>query len=269
MAKIGFIGAGNMASSLIGGMLATDYLKEDIIAADPNPGDDIRALGIELSTDNAAVASSVEILILAVKPQILKTICQNLSTAVKRNNPLIISVAAGIQIDSINHWLDHASPVIRVMPNTPALISLGMSGLYANSQCSGEQKNRAMEIMLTVGKAVWLNEEQQIDAVTAISGSGPAYFFLFIEGLIEAAKSLGLSDEISQTLALQTALGAATMASQSEIDPAVLRKRVTSPGGTTEQAIKTFIEGNLAELIQKATQAAADRSVSLSKELGK
>ncbi len=267
-AKIGFIGAGNMACSLIGGMLRAGYRSDLIIAADPQINQRAKSLGIEVTTNNQAVALCSDVLVFAVKPQILKQVCKQLSGSMGETHPFIISVAAGIRIESIQRWLQHRAPIIRVMPNTPALIGQGMSAMFANPECSDAQKKIAEQIMQTVGQTVWLMVEKDIDTATAISGSGPAYFFLFIESLIEAAISHGLSTDTARHLALQTALGASGMVSLSGEAPAELRRQVTSPGGTTEQAIKILINGKLPELIRQAVDAAIRRSEQLSEESG-
>ncbi len=267
MEKIGFIGAGNMARSIIGGMLNSGYAADHIRASDPTPNEN--DIGVQLMSDNHDVASWADVLVLAVKPQVLKTVCEDISDNVQDSKPLILSIAAGIRSEAIDTWLGSNTAIIRVMPNTPALIGLGMSGMFANANCTTENKAISEKIMNSIGEHIWLDQETGIDAVTAISGSGPAYFFLFIEGLIEAAIKQGLSEDAAKKLALQTARGAAQMAYESEHDAAELRRRVTSPGGTTEQAIKTFQDNQLIQLIDKAVDAAAKRSVELSEELGK
>ncbi len=263
-AKTGFIGAGNMAGSLIGGMLRAGYRNDRIIAADPQA----KSLGVEVTTSNRDVALCSDILVLAVKPQILKPVCQELASHMQEVRPLIISIVAGIRIESIQRWLQRRSPIMRVMPNTPALTGQGMSALFAGPGCSKAQKTMAEQIMQTVGQTVWLTTEQEIDAVTAISGSGPAYFFLFIELLIEAAIGQGLPPDTARHLVVQTALGASGMVGLTGEEPAKLRHQVTSPGGTTEQAIKILINGKLPELVRQAVDAATRRSRQLSEELG-
>ena len=268
MTNIGFIGAGNMASSMIGGLLRADYDRTRLRAADPAAAEKTSALGIEVTAYNNDLAAWADIIILAVKPQVLRHVCRDIAPLVQQRQPLILSVAAGIRSETIGQWLDCTAPIIRIMPNTPALIGLGMSGLFANPVCRHEHKTRAEHIMQTVGKTVWLDNESDIDTVTAISGSGPAYFFLFIEGLVAAAQQQGLDHKVAQQLALQTALGAASMAAQSDVDPAELRRRVTSPGGTTERAIETFLAADMPQLIAQAVDAAKRRSAELSIELG-
>lgn len=266
MKKIGFIGAGNMAHSIIGGMLNAGYDATAIRAADPIlPENNI---GIDITSDNNRVARWADIIILAVKPQTLKAVCTNILQAVQNKKPLIISVAAGIRSEAINNWTGGNNAIIRVMPNTPALIGQGMSGMFFNEQVSNDQKQIAEKILGMVGKTVWLDREADIDSVTAISGSGPAYFLLFIEALIDAATNRGLPPETARVLALQTALGAAQMASESTHSVTKLRHQITSPGGTTEQAIDTLKKGQLTQLINQAVDAAAKRSAELAEKLG-
>jgi pyrroline-5-carboxylate reductase len=267
---LGFIGAGNMAASLIGGLIAKGYSPQMISAADPYaPALDALAArsGIHACTDNHTVANASDVLILAVKPQVMKAVLTDLAPALRARKPLIISIAAGISIDSLCAWLGEALPVVRCMPNTPALVQLGASGLYANAQVSQAQRQQAQAVLEAVGIALWLDNEGQIDAVTAVSGSGPAYFFLLMEAMIAAGQQLGLSAETATALTLQTALGAAQMAVQSDVDPAELRRRVTSPGGTTERAIAYFEQQQLRETVAGALAAAAERSKALSEQL--
>jgi len=267
MNKIGFIGAGNMASSIIGGLLNAGYATDNIRASDPSPAQSDLSLDIEVLNDNEAIAEWADIIILAVKPQVLKTVCKQIAGQVKQHDKLIISIAAGIRSTSITDWLGADAACIRVMPNTPALLGLGMSGLYANPHTSGEQVNTASDIMQTVGKVAQFDNEEMIDSVTAISGSGPAYFFLLIEAMIKAGIQQGLNEDDAKSMVLQTAVGAATMAVQSDVDTEELRRRVTSPGGTTERAIQTLLDGDFMQLISSAIDAASKRSVELSSEL--
>jgi len=267
MIKIGFIGAGNMAGSLIGGLLKAEYKPDNIRASDSTPDGKDKQLGIQVIGNNQDIAAWADIIILAVKPQVLKSVCRQITEQVRERQPLIISIAAGIRSNSITGWLDAEVACIRVMPNTPALVGLAMSGLYANPQTSQAQIDTATEIMQTVGQVTQFGNEDMIDAVTAVSGSGPAYFFLFMEAMIEAAKQQGLSQDDASSLVLQTALGAATMAVQADVDTVELRRRVTSPGGTTERAIQTMQESNIMQIIRDAISAATQRSVELSNEL--
>ncbi|WP_349746346.1 pyrroline-5-carboxylate reductase [Pseudomonas frederiksbergensis] len=268
--RIAFIGAGNMAASLIGGLRAKGLDAAQIRASDP--GEETRARvkaehGIEVFADNAQAIEGVDVVVLAVKPQAMKAVCEAIRPSLKPNQ-LVVSIAAGITCASMNNWLG-AQPIVRCMPNTPALVRQGVSGLYATAQVSAEQRQQAQELLSAVGIALWLDEEQQLDAVTAVSGSGPAYFFLLIEAMTAAGVKLGLPPEIAAQLTVQTALGAAHMAVASDVDAAELRRRVTSPAGTTEAAIKSFQAGGFEALVEKALGAAAHRSAEMAEQLGK
>lgn len=268
--RIAFIGAGNMAASLIGGLRAKGLDAAQIRASDP--GEETRARvkaehGIEVFADNAQAIEGVDVVVLAVKPQAMKAVCEAIRPSLKPNQ-LVVSIAAGITCASMNNWLG-AQPIVRCMPNTPALLRQGVSGLYATAQVSAEQRQQAQELLSAVGIALWLDEEQQLDAVTAVSGSGPAYFFLLIEAMTAAGVKLGLPPEIAAQLTVQTALGAAHMAVASDVDAAELRRRVTSPAGTTEAAIKSFQAGGFEALVEKALGAAAHRSAEMAEQLGK
>ncbi|MBB1518785.1 pyrroline-5-carboxylate reductase [Aquipseudomonas guryensis] len=267
--RIAFIGAGNMAASLIGGLLAQGTPASHIRASDP--GAEQRAkvaaeFGIELFESNAEAIAGADVVVLATKPQVLKGVCQSLAPNLTTGQ-LIVSIAAGIGCASLANWLG-PRPIVRCMPNTPALLRQGASGLYANTEVSAAQRQLAEQLLSAVGLALWLDEEQQIDAVTAVSGSGPAYFFLLIEAMTAAGEQLGLPRAIAEQLTVQTALGAARMASESDVQAAELRRRVTSPNGTTEAAIKSFQAGGFEALVQKALEAAATRSAELAEQLG-
>ena len=270
MTNIAFIGAGNMASAIIGGLIQTRD-PQSIWACDPSQeklNDLHETFGIQTTTNNLDAIPNVDVIILAVKPQVMEQVLAPLQSALQQKQPLIISVAAGINLNSLATWCGGDLPIVRCMPNTPALVGQGASGLYANKQTTDQQKEISETILNAVGMSVWVKNEDELNAVTAVSGSGPAYYFLFMEAMIAAGEKLGLSKETATSLTLKTALGAATMASNSDIDPAQLRKNVTSPNGTTEQAINTFMENDFETLVEKALTAASDRSVSLSEELG-
>ncbi|MHC8341554.1 pyrroline-5-carboxylate reductase [Pseudomonas sp. HLT2-19-2] len=267
--RIAFIGAGNMAASLIGGLRAKGLDAAQIRASDP--GAETRAKvnaehGVEVFADNAEAIQGAEVIVLAVKPQAMKAVCEAIRPSLKPNQ-LVVSIAAGITCASMNNWLG-AQPIVRCMPNTPALVRQGVSGLFATAEVNAEQRQQAEELLSAVGIALWLNEEQQLDAVTAVSGSGPAYFFLLIEAMTAAGVKLGLPPETAAQLTLQTALGAAHMAVASDVDAAELRRRVTSPAGTTEAAIKSFQAGGFEALVEKALGAAAHRSAEMAEQLG-
>ncbi|MBV6827025.1 pyrroline-5-carboxylate reductase [Pseudomonas sp. PD9R] len=268
--RIAFIGAGNMAASLIGGLRAKGLDAAQIRASDP--GDETRARvsaehGIEVFADNAQAIDGADVVVLAVKPQAMKTVCEAIRPSLKPGQ-LVVSIAAGITCASMNNWLG-TQPIVRCMPNTPALLRQGVSGLFATAQVTAEQRQQAQELLSAVGIALWLEEEQQLDAVTAVSGSGPAYFFLLIEAMTAAGVKLGLPADVAAQLTLQTALGAAHMAVASDVDAAELRRRVTSPAGTTEAAIKSFQAGGFEALVEKALGAAAHRSAEMAEQLGR
>ncbi len=264
-----FIGAGNMASALIGGLIQRGHPPERITASDPDAGKLERLhrdFGIRTEGDNLSAATGADAVLLAVKPQVMKPVCTALAPLLPA--PLFISIAAGLREDAIDRWLGGGKALVRCMPNTPALVGLGASGLHANPRVSVAQRQQAEAILQAVGMTVWVDDETQLDAVTAVSGSGPAYFFLFIEALQNAGEAIGLDAPTAARLARQTALGAARMA-QEEDDIAALRQQVTSPGGTTERAIQRFLEDGLPQTVERAVRAARDRAAELAAELGK
>lgn len=268
---IAFIGGGNMASSIIGGLAASGFGAANIWASDPVPASLERlrqVAAVNTTDDNARAIQHADVLVLAVKPQIMKAVCESVAAHVQARKPLIISIAAGIESASLERWLGGALAVVRCMPNTPALVRSGATGLFANPRVSEAQRQQAGAILGAVGSVLWFGDEAQLDAVTAVSGSGPAYFFLVIEAMESAAQQLGLSRDEARSLTLQTALGAATMAIDSDVDAAELRRRVTSPNGTTEKAVAALESGGLREIFQSAMTAARDRSIELARELG-
>jgi pyrroline-5-carboxylate reductase len=269
-ATMAFLGTGNMCGSIIGGLIAEGYNPADITATRRSE-ERLQALkgefGIQTSTDNIAAVANHDVIILGVKPQMMKELCDQIKDQVQISKPLVISVAAGLTAETLERWLGGNVALVRTMPNTPSLVRCGAAGLYANASVSQEQKAVAEKMLQAVGIALWVDEEAQIEAVTGVSGSGPAYFFLMMEAMQKAGEEVGLSPEVSRQLTLQTALGAARMASESDVDAAELRRRVTSPGGTTEQAIKTFNEGGIHDLFAKAVKASSDRGKELSKLL--
>ncbi|MCF7200987.1 pyrroline-5-carboxylate reductase [Pseudomonas oligotrophica] len=272
--RIAFIGAGNMAASLIGGLIGQGIAAESIRASDPGAEQRARLAaehGIEVFADNAQALVGAEVVVLAVKPQVMQAVCRELAAHLAPD-ALVVSIAAGISCASLQAWLgattDAPRAIVRCMPNTPALLRQGVSGLYANAAVSAIQKQQAGQLLGAVGLALWLDEESLIDAVTAVSGSGPAYFFLLMEAMTAAGERLGLPRETAAQLASHTALGAARMACESEVEPSELRRRVTSPNGTTEAAIKTFQAGGFEQLVQQAVDAAARRSAELAEQLG-
>lgn len=267
--RLGFIGAGNMATSLISGLLASGQPHDHLLAADRDEGQR-QALrqkyAIEVLDSNAMLAERAQVLILAVKPQSLKAVCAELQQILQANKPLIISIAAGIRIRQLEHWLGYPAAIVRAMPNTPALIQCGASALYANAQVDPAQREQANRILAAAGMTVWLDDEEQMDMVTALSGSGPAYFFLFMETLMAAAAELGLPADIARQLTLQTALGAARMAIEGNDDLTTLRRRVTSPGGTTERGIQAMEAAGIYRLARNTLLAAHQRAIELSQQ---
>ena len=262
-----------MARAIYGGLLESGFTAKNITVVDPSTAaqDTARQAGVELVFDAAPnEALHADLIVLAVKPQIIKAALTPLAGRVGPK-AFILSIVAGINAQSLAALLGLIDTrlIIRCMPNTPALVGEGMTGLYANTEAgSAEGKTLAERVMSSVGQCVWVNNESDLDVITAISGSGPAYFFLFIESLTDAAIELGMDDESARKLALQTALGASRLASQSREDAATLRENVTSPGGTTEKAIQAFEASDIRGIVARAAQAAARRSVELSKEFG-
>jgi pyrroline-5-carboxylate reductase len=266
---IAFIGAGNMASSLIGGLITDGYDPQKIWASTPKFLEGVNEAGVNITPDNKIAAKNADVIVLAVKPALMKVVAEELAEIVAANKALVISVATGVREVDLCRWLGETTAIVRCMPNTPALIRCGATALYANSQVSTEQKNLAESILRAVGVAVWINEESQLDTVTALSGSGPAYFFLIIEALENAAMELGLTAEMARLLTAQTAVGAARMALESNCSVQELRKKVTSPGGTTERAVHVLEENRVREILTKAVQAARQRAEELAEVFGK
>ena len=269
---IAFIGGGNMALSLIGGLVADGYDEKKIIVSDKNR-DQLAALsarfGIQSAADNAQAARMADVVVFAVKPQVLESVARELSETVRKRRPLVVSIAAGIREKSLESWLGGDISLVRTMPNTPAMIQAGATVLHANDRVSPEQRDLAETILRAVGLTCWVEDESLLDVVTALSGSGPAYFFLVMEAMEQAALELGLPTDSARLLTLQTALGAARMAMESSEGPAGLRKKVTSPGGTTERALEVLEGGGLRSLFKEAVAAAKARSEELSRMLGK
>lgn len=260
--RLTFIGGGNMAASLIGGLIAQGYPAGRITVCDPiaETRQHLAAqFGVATTDDNRAAASLAETLVLAVKPQVMAEVARDLAPALT-HRPLIISIAAGIPLAALATWLGGQLPLVRCMPNTPALVRAGATGLYGSDQVGTEQREIAEQILAAVGTTIWVTEEAQIDAVTALSGSGPAYFFLVMEILMTVGQKLGLPPDTARALTLQTAMGSAQMAQGSDVDVGELRRRVTSPGGTTAAAIEVLQAGGLAELFAAALGAADQRA---------
>ncbi len=269
---IGFIGGGNMAAALIGGLIADGMPPSRLLVSDPDQakaGALAERFGITAVANNAEAADRADVLLLAVKPQQLETVARELApTLSSPGGPLLISIAAGIRTDTLRAWLGNDRlAVVRTMPNTPAMIQAGATALFAADGVSAAQRDTAEQIMRAVGLALWLDDESLMDAVTAVSGSGPAYYFLVMEAMEAAAIELGLPADTAHLLTLQTALGAARMAMESNDGPATLRQKVTSPGGTTEAALQRLQDGGLPRLFAEALKAAHERSVELSNSL--
>ena len=274
--KLGFIGGGNMASSLIGGLVNNsdqqDLTPQDIMVYEPNAekAEQLRAqFNIQLATDNTQLIEFANVIVIAVKPQVLQNVLEPLTQAFKSKKPLIVSIVAGIRSNSIEQWLDHEYAIVRVMPNTPALVGAGASGLYANQKVNDEQKTTTETLLNAVGMCRWVDQENDIDSVTALSGSGPAYFMLFIKSLIDAAEAAGLDKKTAKDLALATASGSTELIANSEDSLQTLIDNVTSPGGTTEQALLSFDTDKLSTIVGSAFEAARRRSEELADQLGK
>jgi pyrroline-5-carboxylate reductase len=267
---IGFIGAGNMAYALIKGLLNNGFDANQINISDPNEElllNRESELKITTYPDNTSLLSNSDIIFFAVKPQVLSSVCLELKGVVKSKH-LFVSIVAGIRSSDINRWLGGNFALIRTMPNTPALFQSGVTGLFANEVVDNEQKSLVESILSSVGECFWVNEEKLIDAITAISGSGPAYFFLLMESMKQAGMALGLDEETANSLSIQTAYGASLMANKTGKDSRTLRTEVTSPNGTTQSAIESFQDQNFEGIVANATRAAYDRARELSNELG-
>lgn len=269
--KIAFLGGGNMALSLIGGLIADGFDPQHIHVADPDPQrltTISQSYPVRTFNDNLDAIHSCHVIIAAVKPQQLQSLIKQLSPHWQAGT-LLLSIAAGIRLNDIARWLDQSNaPLVRAMPNTPALVQAGATALYANAHVTPEQHELAESILRSVGLTLWVKDESQIDAVTALSGSGPAYFFFVMEAMEAAAVKLGLEAETAKLLCLQTAFGAAKMALESDETTTTLRERVTSPAGTTERAIHELEDGGLRGLFENALIAAALRSRELAAQLG-
>jgi pyrroline-5-carboxylate reductase len=267
--KVAFLGGGNMAAALIGGLLSKGYDRASISAIEISSSARERLAaqhGVHTSASPDTLTMQSDVLVLATKPQDLKAALAPLGDKVREK--LLISIAAGVRAGALSRWLRGHRRIVRCMPNTPALIGAGIAALYALPEVSAEQRKQAETILRAVGEVVWVQDERLLDPVTALSGSGPAYVFWFIEQLSASGEKLGLPKETSMKLALQTVLGAAKLAAQSDQTPAELRKQVTSKGGTTEAALKVFEQEKLAERMLKAIEAASRRGAALGDELG-
>ena len=267
---IGFIGAGNMAYALIKGLLSDSFEAKNINVSDANPElleKRSSELGVTVQPDNVSLLTNSDIVVFAVKPQVLSVVCHELKNKAS-SDQLFVSIVAGIKSKDINRWLGGDFALVRTMPNTPALFQSGVTGLYANELVNDLQKKSVNLLLSAVGECFWVNEENLLDAITAISGSGPAYFFLMMQSMKQAAMALGLDEDTADALSIKTSLGASIMATNSGKDSRTLRAEVTSPNGTTQSAIETFQDQNFEGIVAAATRAAYDRARELSQELG-
>jgi len=264
--RIGFIGGGNMARAIVSGLLDAGHDPDCLLVADPSDRQQsrIRRLNdhLHVSGDNVSVAEAAEIMVLAVKPQILEPATNGLKKAARPADQLIISIAAGITLKSLQAFLDQTA-VVRIMPNQPAQIGAGISALVATSETSDVQRTQAEYIADTMGTFVWISDEALMDVVTAISGSGPAYFYLLMEIMAQCAEQMGLPKSLANALTCQTGLGAALMASKTQLPFDELRANVTSKGGTTDAAIGVLEAAEIRDIVRRALQAARDRSAEL------
>ncbi|MGE5625065.1 MAG: pyrroline-5-carboxylate reductase [Bacillota bacterium] len=270
--RIAFIGGGNLARSLVGGLVAKGCKPGRISVSDPSP--EPRALiskrfPVRMSPDGASAVQDADVVVFAVKPQVMKTAAESIAPAVRAGKPLIISVAAGIRTGDLDRWLGGGANIVRAMPNTAALIGAGAAALYAGTGVRTEQRTTAQAILEAVGTALWIEDESLMDSVTAVSGSGPAYFFLLMEHMEAAALELGLPPAAARQLTLQTALGAARMALESGEPPEALRRQVTSPKGTTAAALAVFEQQGLKATVARALTAARDRGREMAEDAGK
>jgi pyrroline-5-carboxylate reductase len=269
--KIAFIGGGNMGSALIGGLVADGVRAQQIVVAEPDESKRATLaarFGVRCTAQGDEAVRGADVVVLAVKPQGVESVARDLAGAIQGGSPLVISVAAGIRERELRSWLGADVALVRSMPNTPSMIQAGATVLHAGPGVSKAQRDLAESILRAVGLTLWVDDETMMDAVTALSGSGPAYFFYVMEALQQVGVVLGLTPETARLLTLQTAMGAAKMALESQEPPGELRRRVTSPGGTTERALEVLDAGGLTALFEKALTAARDRSRELSEQLG-
>ncbi|MEH0664653.1 pyrroline-5-carboxylate reductase [Vibrio scophthalmi] len=264
-AKITFIGSGNMARAIVGGLLSQQYPADHITTTSPDPTmlESIQAeFSVNTTRDNCAAILNADIVVLAIKPQILKQVSIELRPTLQEleKHPLILSIAAGISVESLEKWLGGVAPIVRAMPNTPAMIGCGATSLVASANVTNKQRLQVEEILSSTGIVEWLSDESLINAATAVAGSAPAYFFLFFQAMEDAAVSQGLPRETARKLTLQTGLGAASMALVGEYDPEQLMRNVMSPQGSTERAIASFEKANLRLIVEHAMRDCADRA---------
>ncbi|WP_130618052.1 pyrroline-5-carboxylate reductase [Dyella amyloliquefaciens] len=270
MTRIAFIGGGNMAQSLVGGLLRTGVAASSLSVAEPHAETRQKleaTFGVTCHQENRAAAADADVLVLVVKPQVMPLIHGELRETLAVRRPLVISIAAGVRIDQLERWFGHDLPIVRCMPNTPALIGAGATGLCANTKVSPEQRAQAQQLMDAVGLTRWMDDEALMDTVTAIAGSSPAYFFAMVEALEEAAVAQGMPRDVARSLSAQACLGAGRMLVESGEDPALLRQRVTSPKGTTQAALESFAGDHFDQVVARAVAAATLRGGELAAEL--
>lgn len=263
---VAFVGAGNMARSLASGLLTAGIPPGQIRAGDPAPDQRqaLAELGIETFEDNDRAAAGAHAVVLAVKPQIMRRVLEPLALEAGQ---LVISIAAGVPLSALAAWAPAGTALVRCMPNTPALLGAGITAMYAGDAVTAEHRSLAEAILAAAGRTLWVEEESQLDAVTAVSGSGPAYFFYLMEAMIDAGVALGLDREVAVTLTLETAYGAARIAREGADAPGRLRANVTSPGGTTERALSILDAADMRGAVQEAMTGAAQRARELAEEL--
>ncbi len=265
--QVAFIGGGNMSRAIVLGLLQNGAEPGNILISEPDAARRsalaAEMRGVTVLASNVAAAAAANTLILAVKPQVLQPVCEELAQTAQQNRPLVISIAAGTRIDAIQSWLGGNLAVVRVMPNQPALVGLGVAGIVGNDRAGDEELARAEAIMAATGKVVRVDSEAEIDAVTAVSGSGPAYFFLLIDMLATTGEKLGLGSEAAHTLAVETARGAAALAYEADESMGTLIARVRSPGGTTAAALESLDESGVRDIFERALTAARDRAAEL------
>jgi pyrroline-5-carboxylate reductase len=269
--RIAFVGSGNMTMSLAGGLRAAGVPGEEIVVADPVPGQVTRLVrehDVRGAAGNAEAASGADVVVLAVKPQDMAAAAAEIAPALARRSVVVVSIAAGIRLASLAGWLGSDTAIVRSMPNRPALIGAGITAAVANERTDAPQRGAAERVLAAAGSVVWLDDERLLDAVTAVSGSGPAYFFLLMEAIEAAGTSLGLPATIARQLAVQTALGAGRMAAEGSDPPAALREQVTSTGGTTAAALAVLEGADLRGIFDRAIAAAARRSAELADQFG-
>jgi len=271
MMRLAFIGGGNMSTALVGGLLARGVAAAELSVADPSVAqlDRLRReFGVHGTTDNEAAVRDADLVVLAVKPQDMATVARGLAGELAARRRIVVSVAAGIRLESLAGWLGRGGPLVRAMPNRPALIGAGITAAYASAEVEPGERTSVERVLSAVGPLVWLDDEAQMDAVTAVSGSGPAYFFLLVEALEDAGAALGLPRATARLLAVHTPLGAGRMAAESADPPALLREQVTSRGGTTAAALAILEAADIRGIVNRAVAAAERRSAELAREFG-